>query len=401
MELAAYIYDAWAYEQASQELSDRNYICDSQLDRDISPSNDQSNNLDWNFQTLKQKCCLLSAIAITGFSNLTVGLPLAKAANQLEPAVNTAPWCNNLYICDTSYILEVQTLLSQRGFAVGAIDGVYGRHTKQAVIDFQRTQLSLVADGIPGEQTLARLRNFSLPNSPIQISNSGDQRIVIVRPISNRLIYDQGNNNQDFRLINSQQPELDEIGNLQILLKQRGFYQGAIDSQLGQETTNAVLKAQRAYGLIPDGVVGSFTIRALLAGGNHVPFTQPAFNRLPPIENIVQAQQLLQERGFYGGEINGLYNALTRSSIFDAQLAYAQKPTGEIEPALLTALRSQDLTRPLPIISQNLPISQSSLINTQVNLQVNSQPFRPSQSSSFSSSQNAPIPLSPSSNTNS
>ncbi|PZU99903.1 MAG: hypothetical protein DCE90_01025 [Pseudanabaena sp.] len=389
MELAAYIYDAWAYEQAGQELSDRNYICDHSLHCDLPPSN------DWNFQAVKQKCCLLSAIALTSFGNLA--LPAARAAHQLEPAVNVAPWCNNLYLCDTSYILEVQTLLSQRGFAVGAIDGVYGRHTKQAVIDFQKTQPSLAADGIPGAQTLARLRNPSRPNSQNQISNSGNQRIVIVRPNPN-----QDNINQGFRLINSQQPELDDIGNLQILLKQRGFYQGAIDSQLGQETTNAVLKSQRAYGLVADGVVGPSTIRALLAGGNHVPLTQPPLNRLPPSENIVQAQYLLRERGFYGGEINGLYNALTKSSIFEAQLAYAQKPTGELDSALLAALRAQDLTQPLPTISQN-PLTNSNLpnsgnINVLISPQVNFQPLRPSQSSTFSSSQNAPLPLPPTPN---
>ncbi|OIP77030.1 MAG: hypothetical protein AUK48_04750 [Oscillatoriales cyanobacterium CG2_30_44_21] len=390
MELAAYLYDAWAYEQAGQELSDHNYVCDQRhLHCDTASSN------DWNFPAITQKCWLVSSIALTGFSNLA--LPELSAAHHFETSISTAPCCHSAYLCDSSYISEVQTLLSQRGFTVGAIDGVYGQHTKQAVIDFQKTQPSLVADGIAGEQTLTQLRNFTATRNPIPLNNSSVQGIVIVRPITNQ------DNIQNYRLINSQRPELDELGNLQILLKRRGFYQGAIDSRLGQETTNAILKSQIAYGLIPDGVVGPLTIRALLAGGNHLPLAQPAFNRSPSPENIMQAQQLLRERGFYGGEINGLYEALTRSSIFEAQLAYAQNPTGDLEPALLTALRAQDLTQPLPTISQNPPVNQdqrsgslnSGSISFQINPQVNIQPVRPSQSSSFSSSQNAPNSLPP------
>ena len=272
------------------------------------------------------------------------------AAHLLEPSVNVAPWCNNLYICDTSYMLEVQTLLAQRGFAVGEIDGVYGRYTKQAVIDFQKTQADLVADGIPGDKTLTLLRNtlVSQPVSPQQpnpttarptgkisdrpspsSSQSPNQQIVIVR----------SNNPQ---VSSPQQPVLSEIGNLQILLKQRGFYQGEIDGQLGQPTTNAILKAQQAYALSQDGFVGPLTIRALLAGGNNLPLTQPAFPRLPLPQDVLAIQTLLKERGFYDADLSSLYNIQTKASILKAQLAYGQSATGDLTPDLLTALKAQN-----------------------------------------------------------
>ncbi|MEI6063753.1 MAG: hypothetical protein WCQ26_04115, partial [Pseudanabaena sp. ELA748] len=75
---------------------------------------------------------LFSAIALTSLGALGGNFVPAIGAHVLEPSVNVAPWCNNLYLCDTNYMLEVQTLLVQRGFAVGDIDGVYGRYTKQA-----------------------------------------------------------------------------------------------------------------------------------------------------------------------------------------------------------------------------------------------------------------------------
>jgi peptidoglycan hydrolase-like protein with peptidoglycan-binding domain len=336
MELAAYIYDAWAYEQANQEATDQHLItCD-----ELCADEDLVNKFDWNFITIKQQASLLSAIAFTSLSGLGWNLAPAMAAHVLEPSVNVAPWCNNLYLCNTSYMLEVQTLLAQRGFAVGAIDGVYGRYTKQAVIDFQRTQANLVADGIPGEKTLALLRNSLVrtplvpqqPNQPTgnpTSSQSPNQTIVIVR-----------SNNPPAS--NFQQPAISEIGNLQMLLKQRGFYQGEIDGQLGQTTTNAILKAQKAYALAQDGFVGPLTIRALLAGGNNLPLTQPAFPRLPATQDVLTIQTLLKERGFYDADLNGLYDMQTKAGILKAQLAYGQVATGDLSADVLTALKSQN-----------------------------------------------------------
>jgi peptidoglycan hydrolase-like protein with peptidoglycan-binding domain len=336
MELAAYIYDAWAYEQANQEATDQHLItCD-----ELCADEDLVNKFDWNFITIKQQASLLSAIAFTSLSGLGWNLAPAMAAHVLEPSVNVAPWCNNLYLCNTSYMLEVQTLLAQRGFAVGAIDGVYGRYTKQAVIDFQRTQANLVADGIPGEKTLALLRNSLVrtplvpqqPNQPTgnpTSSQSPNQTIVIVR-----------SNNPPAS--NFQQPAISEIGNLQMLLKQRGFYQGEIDGQLGQTTTNAILKAQKAYALAQDGFVGPLTIRALLAGGNNLPLTQPAFPRLPANQDVLAIQTLLKERGFYDADLNGLYDMQTKAGILKAQLAYGQVATGDLSADVLTALKSQN-----------------------------------------------------------
>lgn len=336
MELAAYIYDAWAYEQANQGTTDQHLLTCDELYAD----EDLVNKFDWNFITVKQQASLLSAIAFTSLSGLGWNLAPAMAAHVLEPSVNVAPWCNNLYLCNTSYMLEVQTLLAQRGFAVGAIDGVYGRYTKQAVIDFQRTQANLVADGIPGEKTLALLRNSLVrtplvpqqPNQPTgnpTSSQSPNQTIVIVR-----------SNNPPAS--NFQQPAISEIGNLQMLLKQRGFYQGEIDGQLGQTTTNAILKAQKAYALAQDGFVGPLTIRALLAGGNNLPLTQPAFPRLPATQDVLTIQTLLKERGFYDADLNGLYDMQTKAGILKAQLAYGQVATGDLSADVLTALKSQN-----------------------------------------------------------
>ncbi len=399
MELAAYIYDAWAYEianqEANQEATELNLLaCD-----EFYADKDRGNELNWNLTAIKRQAYLLSAIAFTSLSGWGGNLAPVMAAHLLEPSVNVAPWCDNLYVCETSYMLEVQTLLARRGFAVGEIDGVYGRYTKQAVIDFQKSQTNLVADGIPGAKTLALLRNSSAsqpitpqqPNltikpttNPTISSDRPSQTIVIVRSDSSQPTNPQG--------ITSPQPALTEIGNLQILLKQRGFYEGEADGQLGQTTTNAVLKAQQAYGLSPDGFVGPLTMRSLLAGGNNIPLSQPAFVQSPTTQDVLVAQSLLKERGFYDADLNGLYNIYTKSSILKAQLAYGQKATGDLSSDLLTSLKSQNNPQP---IAQSIPSNPNPQNPTNQNAQPipnipNSAPLG-NGTQAPTSSQNAPI----------
>jgi len=357
MELSAYIYDAWAYEQAHQTNSDSNLLTDDEID-------DEKYQVDrfvGKSTMLRWRSYLLSAIAITGMNSFNLGFSdPAVASHVLEPSVNAAPWCEHLYLCNTRYIVEVQTLLAQRGFDVGEIDGVYGRQTKQAVLEFQKSQRNLVVDGIPGAKTLALLKNSSSRTPIIPLSNKRtnqltDQDSIIIVRSNSRLADAQPVPRLISQPNNVQNVEGSEVGNLQILLKQRGLYQGEIDGQLGKATTEAILRAQQAYNLPMDGFAGPLTIRALLAGGTNVPLSLPAFERSPETKDVVAIQQLLTARGFYDSEINGRFNLETRESIFNAQNAYGQKGTGELTPELIAALRGQNLDASTAQNVQNPP----------------------------------------------
>ena len=354
MELAAYIYDAWAYEQANQE-----HLCSLDDTDDAKNQTNIPNIHCWDLTEIKWSSYLLPAIAIASLSGFGLDFKGSVEASQLlEPSVNAAPWCENLYLCDTSYVLEVQTLLARRGFAVDVMDGVYGRNTKQSVMDFQKTQKNLTVDGIPGQRTLSLLREPYRDSSVIvPISSNRTPQVSITNQVSSDLVRQpiivRADNPQE---INIQRFAGEEFGNLQILLKRRGFYQGEIDGRQGQVTTDAILRAQQAYGLPLDGFAGPLTIRALLAGGSNVAFTQPAFNSLPSAQNVLEVQQLLKERGFYDDQLNGLYDLRTRSSILRAQLAYGQQATGEWNTNLLTALQMQNNAQNISYVSNNQDI---------------------------------------------
>ena len=59
-----------------------------------------------------------------------------------------------------------------------------------------------------------------------------------------------------------------EVTQIQTRLKAWGYYDGAVDGIFGNKTRNAVIKFQKANGLVADGIVGSKTLAAIgISGG--------------------------------------------------------------------------------------------------------------------------------------
>lgn len=61
-------------------------------------------------------------------------------------------------------VKKLQQVLSEKGYDVGAIDGIYGKKTKEAVIAFQKEN-GLKVDGIAGPETLGKLEINSQANN--------------------------------------------------------------------------------------------------------------------------------------------------------------------------------------------------------------------------------------------
>jgi peptidoglycan hydrolase-like protein with peptidoglycan-binding domain len=254
-------------------------------------------------------CQLLDSIAQSSHhakSVLCVGL----AASAI--AINAMPIAAFAY---TPAIASIQQLLTRRGFNPGAIDGVKGAATTEAIIAAQ-IFYKLKADGVIGSQTLAALdsdtyESLMPPSSTDESAKSSTKS--------------------------------DEVSNLQQLLSDRGFYGGAIDGIRGPMTQEAIILSQKTYGLIADGVAGSVTIAALEADQTDTNVVSPSLQE--PTNNISSdvikdGQILMSNLGLYDGAIDGIQGSRTTAAIRQAQALYGLSVDGVLGSQTLEALQS-------------------------------------------------------------
>lgn len=83
-----------------------------------------------------------------------------------------------------------------------------------------------------------------------------------------------------------------EVVKLQEILKQINFYSGAIDGIFGSQTKDAVVRFQREYGLVADGIVGSKTWSKLneVRGGNM------EWRKMTEAEGIEEINRIINNR---------------------------------------------------------------------------------------------------------
>lgn len=125
-----------------------------------------------------------------------------------------------------SEVRRIQTVLQQKGYYSGTIDGIYGSQTVEAVKKFQSSN-GLDADGICGTKTLSAL-GISGSSTALRRGDSGST-----------------------------------VSQVQKKLSSLGYYTGSIDGVYGSQTEAAVRRYQAAKGLTVDGICGVRTMSAL------------------------------------------------------------------------------------------------------------------------------------------
>ena len=278
----------------------------------------QGENIDQNLD-----CQLLDTIAQSSHHAKSV-LCMGLAASAI--AINAMPIAAFAY---TPEIASIQELLARRGFDPGAIDGVKGSSTTEAIIAAQ-TFYKLEADGVIGSKTLAALQSDIYEDREISLATPSEA----ANP-SNKSDAANPSNKSD------------AIMNLQQLLSDRGFYGGASDGISGSMTKEAIILAQKTYGLTADGVAGSLTLAALEVGSNNVVvvpvgYTEPSGNISNDLSNnsIAEGQRLLSNLGFYEGAIDGVQGSKTTAAIKKAQALYGLPVDGVLGSQTLKALQS-------------------------------------------------------------
>jgi peptidoglycan hydrolase-like protein with peptidoglycan-binding domain len=151
------------------------------------------------------------------------------------------------------------------------------------------------------------------------------------------------------------------VAELQQLLQSKGFYSGKIDGDFGAGTTNAVLKFQKENGLVPDGIVGSSSwakLRVVV-----IPTSAQGLPTLLPGSKgaaVSQAQQLLKDKGYYQGRIDGDFGVGTRDAIAAFQRANGLTIDGKVGEQTWKKLQAPaiaDVTPPVTVVEIVRPSS--------------------------------------------
>ncbi|NLJ31663.1 MAG: spore cortex-lytic enzyme [Clostridiales bacterium] len=87
--------------------------------------------------------------------------------------------------------------------------------------------------------------------------------VVLVNILVIAMVTHLGGSVQTLSKMGSQGTEVKQI---QVKLRDMGYYKGNVDSIFGTQTKNAVIQFQRAKGLTPDGIAGAKTLKALGLG---------------------------------------------------------------------------------------------------------------------------------------
>lgn len=193
-----------------------------------------------------------------------------------------------------SLITEIQQALANKGYSVGVVDGVAGEATYSQIMAFQAAQ-GLIADGQVGPSTSAALgitssggaSSSATDNFPLSVGSSGPY----------------------------------------VLYLQYGLYincinPNGVDGTFGEGTKTAVEKFQSQNGLAVDGIV-----------------TTEVWETLRNI--ILPIQQLLNNRGYDTGGIDGIAGEATYNAVIAFQQAASLSADGQVGSATMAALQGE------------------------------------------------------------
>jgi peptidoglycan hydrolase-like protein with peptidoglycan-binding domain len=232
----------------------------------------------------------------------------------------------------SSDVKYVQSLLAKNGFNPGAIDGVAGASTKNAILRAQKA-LGLTPDGVVGSRTIAALEGGKAVEPTATKVDSAAPTVAVGETTTR---------------------SSSTVMNLQKLLADRGFYNGAVDGIMGSQTRTAIIAAQKAYKLTTDGVAGSQTLAALESDGTKAATTTSSTTSPTTITKSAEVsnlQELLSKRGFYNGAVDGIMGSQTRTAIIAAQKNYGLATDGVAGSQTLSALESG--ASPVSIAAKN------------------------------------------------
>jgi hypothetical protein len=129
-----------------------------------------------------------------------------------------------------------------------------------------------------------------------------------------------------------------DVAALQVALRAHGYYHGAVDGVRGRATERAVLAFQRHVDLIPDGIDGPLTRRALGRYGRPDLGARPLRHGVAGWD-VAELQFLLAWHGFPSGPLDGVFGDRLQAALLRYQRWAGLPPVGMAGPRTVAALR--------------------------------------------------------------
>lgn len=135
------------------------------------------------------------------------------------------------------------------------------------------------------------------------------------------------------------------VAALQVALKNRGLYTGAIDGNIGPRTVAAVRVFQRKHRLTVDGIPGPITCAALGRYSRHRLGTRT----ITPGDrgwDVAETQFLLRSHGYSPGLLDGSFGAMSAAAVRRFQRHSSLAVDGAVGPATLASLDGEQAAGP-------------------------------------------------------
>jgi len=149
----------------------------------------------------------------------------------------------------------------------------------------------------------------------------------------------------------------EEVSALQYRLVELGYFDQSVTGYLGTMTQASLMRFQADRGLVPDGIVGAQTERALFGEGIDRPeFSSGNHPEDYGSEDWVTIQVRLQTLGYYHGAIDGIHGPQTDGAVRQFQQDRGLVVDGVVGPATWAALATGDAAPPWTIAQTPDPL---------------------------------------------
>ncbi|MBE9205734.1 peptidoglycan-binding protein [Nostoc sp. LEGE 06077] len=268
-------------------------------------------------------------------------------------------------------VASLQQKLQAAGYFKQAVTGYFGSVTEAAVIKFQKAN-GLKADGVVGSQTLTALESASGTSTPplIPTKPSVTKTTPKKSPTpSSSVVLQRGDLSY-------------EVMSIQRKLEVAGYFDQPITGDFNAATEAAVIKFQKAHGLVGNGIVDNRTLTAMELGKTQQAAapsqsTTPAVVN-PPVSSsklrsphtsllrrgdvsaeVKFIQQQLQTSGYLEQSITGSFDTATEIAVLKFQKAHGLIADGIVGPKTLAIIKSKSIKSASPT---SQPANQNSVV---------------------------------------